>query len=116
MPVTLRSRCLVLACFVLLLDSGLAWPDEKSKEADKKTLVVCAVPTAMPRTSRGPDEEAIGLDVAVVQLIDEPLRIRVERSVPLKGVVARGPGAIDDHRTHRDVVVGVAIDQGQDAL
>lgn len=78
MPVTLSSRCLVLACLLLLLDSGLAWPDEKSKEADNETLVVCAVPTAMPRTGRGPDEKAIGLDVAVVQLVAKQLGRQVE--------------------------------------
>ena len=69
---------LLLASLVTLVDSGLAWPDEKSKQADNETLVVCALPSAMPRTGRGPDKEAMGIDVAVAQLVAKQLGRQVE--------------------------------------
>ncbi|MDA1050567.1 MAG: transporter substrate-binding domain-containing protein [Planctomycetota bacterium] len=78
MRVGLRSLALASACFVILLNTGIATSDETSKDADSKPLVVCAVPTAMPRTGRASDDSPQGLDVAVAQLVAKQLGRQIE--------------------------------------
>jgi polar amino acid transport system substrate-binding protein len=63
---------------VILLSVGIATSDEISKDREKDALIVCAVPTAMPRTGRGSDDAPQGLDVAVAQLVAKQLGRPVE--------------------------------------
>lgn len=45
---------------------------------DPKTLTVCALPAAMPRTGKAPDGTSRGLDVAVAELVGRRLGRKVE--------------------------------------
>jgi ABC-type amino acid transport substrate-binding protein len=63
----------LVACLLFLFNVG-----SDTAKADDKPLVICAVPTAMPRTGRGPDDSPKGLDVAVMQLVAKQLGRDVE--------------------------------------
>ncbi len=65
-------------CLVILATVAIASADDDAKNANKKPLVICAVPTAMPRTGRGSDDSPQGLDVAVAQLVAKQLGRQVE--------------------------------------
>src|SRR5262249_37710247 len=51
---------------------------ERAAGPSAKTLTVCAVPAAMPRTGKAPDGTPQGLDVAVAQLVGRSLGRKVE--------------------------------------
>jgi len=69
---------------MLIVCGAIATQDVRADEAaprgdpSPKTLTVCALPNALPRTGKTPDGTAQGLDVALVQLVGRRLGRKVE--------------------------------------
>lgn len=70
---TLRLLPIGIALSLLTLIAQVARSD-----ADQKALIVCAEPTAMPRTGRAPDGSPQGLDAALAELLGKSLGRKVE--------------------------------------
>jgi ABC-type amino acid transport substrate-binding protein len=73
-----RVSAFLFACGVLI-SSCLAGDDVKGgANSGQKTLTVCAVPSALPRTGKAPDGTPQGLEVAVAQRVARILGRTVE--------------------------------------
>ncbi len=98
--------------FIACASVVLAWaPGSRARTGGgpaPKPLVVCAVPSAMPRTGRAADGSAQGLDVAVVRLVARRLGRPVE--FHWCASVACGWNCLPEGRC--DVVAGQPLDTG----
>jgi ABC-type amino acid transport substrate-binding protein len=74
---------LVLSIAIVLAGLVIAKPtdclaNDPSSDGEKRPLVICAVPDAMPHTGRADDGSPQGLDVAVAQLLAKEMRRPIE--------------------------------------
>jgi ABC-type amino acid transport substrate-binding protein len=100
---------LFVACVGVVLARGARLPGREPEAAPApKPLVVCAVPSAMPRTGRAADGSAQGLDVAVVRLVARRLGRPVE--FHWCASAACGWNCLPEGRC--DVVAGQPLDTG----